>query len=78
MINVTIVRASTQPESMRSALDFFLASASRFDVLIALRFDVLLLQPITAWECAHHSRAQLSFGSRCEPLQWRQWNCTAV
>lgn len=61
--------------SIRAALSLFLAHAAQAESLILTRYDLLLLQPFQRWACTDERR--IGIASQCEPLQWRQWNCTS-
>ena len=69
------VKAATQPQNIRAALSIFIPVWLRYDVLILTRYDILLLQPFTAWPGCQGTES-IGLSSRCEQNQWKQWNCS--
>ena len=70
------VTAQTQPQSIRSALNWYSAMMEQYDVLILTRYDLNLLQPLVLWPGCRQTNT-IGIASRCEAVQWRQWNCSS-
>ena len=70
------VKATSQPTNVRQSLNLYLPLAHEYDVLIFTRYDLRLLQPYRAWPgCQGADR--IGVASRCELIQWNQWNCSS-
>ena len=70
--------AREQSANVQSAVGWFMRTAeARYRTLVMMRYDVLLLSPVTAWACNPSDPDRISLASPVEERMWLRYNWTS-